>query len=107
VEEFWTKQLLCSIQIQYLREIAHFTKSRSIGPLITIIFFSIGGGTWDLCTLKNIIFVGMAVEVCMGCLMFFFRDDKVLEEESSSSSSNSNDCGRITIKDSVLSKNPE
>jgi len=75
----------------------------SIGPLITIILFGIGGDTWDLCTLKNIIFVGMAVEVCMGCLMFFFRDDKVLEEESSSSSSsNSDDCERITRKDSVL-----
>mmetsp|Transcript_12681 Transcript_12681/g.19043 ORF Transcript_12681/g.19043 Transcript_12681/m.19043 type:complete len:261 (-) Transcript_12681:179-961(-) len=47
----------------------------------------------------------MAVEVCMGCLMFFFRDDKVLEEESSSSSSNSNDCEMITRKYSVLANN--
>lgn len=31
----------------------------SIGPLISIIVFGIGGDTWDLCTLKDIIFVGM------------------------------------------------
>eukprot|EP00816_Leptocylindrus_hargravesii_P013178 CAMPEP_0196808784 /NCGR_PEP_ID=MMETSP1362-20130617/8774_1 /TAXON_ID=163516 /ORGANISM="Leptocylindrus danicus, Strain CCMP1856" /LENGTH=652 /DNA_ID=CAMNT_0042183249 /DNA_START=348 /DNA_END=2306 /DNA_ORIENTATION=+ len=57
--------------------------STAIGPLISVILFAIFDDTWDLCVLKNIIFIGLGVEVCSAFFMLFFRDDKALNEESS------------------------
>ena len=50
------------------------------GPLLSIVLFGVYGNTWSLADLRDIIVVGLALELGVGLGMMFARDDSSLEE---------------------------
>jgi len=61
---------------------ALYLAASMLGPLISIVMFSIHGNEWDLPSLRNIFLAGLAVEAVGMFTFMLFRDDCALEEES-------------------------
>ncbi len=59
---------------------ASYTLASCIGPLISICLFLGWGNDWSLDELKDVILVGMGLEVFAACCMFPFDDKKALKE---------------------------
>eukprot|EP00298_Acanthocystis_sp_HF-20_P014204 c20673_g1_i1.p1 GENE.c20673_g1_i1~~c20673_g1_i1.p1 ORF type:complete len:472 (+),score=163.86 c20673_g1_i1:27-1442(+) len=49
-----------------------------VGPIVSIIVFTLGDDQWHLTTLRDVILVGMAIEAPIAFLMFFFDDKKII-----------------------------
>ena len=54
--------------------------SSCVGPLISIVLFVYWGDDWELLDLKNVMVVGMGLELVAAGVMFFFDDDWALKE---------------------------
>eukprot|EP00816_Leptocylindrus_hargravesii_P003422 CAMPEP_0196809072 /NCGR_PEP_ID=MMETSP1362-20130617/9037_1 /TAXON_ID=163516 /ORGANISM="Leptocylindrus danicus, Strain CCMP1856" /LENGTH=727 /DNA_ID=CAMNT_0042183639 /DNA_START=195 /DNA_END=2378 /DNA_ORIENTATION=+ len=52
----------------------------SLGALLSIIVFSIMGDDWTLNDLRNVMYVGISLELLVGVLLFFFNDRKAIQE---------------------------
>lgn len=65
----------------YVYLFASYMLSSCFGPLISITLFQYWGDDWTVMQLKNVILVGMALEVVAASCMFFFDDDAALKED--------------------------
>ena len=64
----------------------HFTKlaqigfaASTVGPAVAVAMFALHGDTWSTTTLRNVLVVGVAIEVPMAFPMMLLRDDCALE----------------------------
>ena len=55
--------------------------ANAAGPLVAIIIFALHGDRWELSTLRNVLLVGVGIEMLMTPLMMSVSDDCALEEE--------------------------
>ena len=58
------------------------TAGNAIGPLISIVIFSVRGDVWRVDDLSLVMFCGLALTVCPIACLFFFSDEKSLGAES-------------------------
>ena len=54
----------------------------TLGPAIACIYFRVVGDEWRIPALRDLILVGLALEIPVGILCCMFRDDKALGTES-------------------------
>ena len=57
--------------------------SSVFGPILSIVLFAVYGNTWSLPDLRDILLVGLALEIPVGLLCCFYRDSCSLEPSSS------------------------
>lgn len=72
----------------YVYLFASYMLSSCVGPLISIVLFQVWGDNWTVERLKNVILVGMVLEICAACPMFFFSDGASLKEKEDQSVEN-------------------
>ena len=53
--------------------------SSVFGPILSIVLFAVYGNTWSLPDLRDILLVGLALEIPVGLLCFYYRDSCSLE----------------------------
>ena len=83
----------------YVYLFASFMLSSCVGPLISIVLFQYWGNDWTVEQLKNVILVGMALEVVAASCMFFFDDAAALKEEEEEGKDKDKDTDKDTDKD--------
>ena len=53
-----------------------------LGPVISVVYFEVKGNDWSMAALRDLMCLGLVLEVPVGLLSCLFRDDKALGAES-------------------------